>query len=94
VKLFDFESQPISRKPQHITWDPIMAERAALSISCKRNFRAAALRSRHIAWQDLAGNGKVFLDEMDISEEEFRNFHNVKLSRAARAGMPAWQGNS
>src|SRR6202041_4022341 len=26
VKLFDFESRPISRPAQHITWDPIRSE--------------------------------------------------------------------
>src|SRR5579862_6032620 len=26
VNLMDFERRPITRKPQHVTWDPIMAE--------------------------------------------------------------------
>jgi len=34
VQLTDFDGKPIRRQVQHVTWDPIMAERAASSISC------------------------------------------------------------
>ncbi len=80
VKLFDFESHPISRPAQHITWDPIMAEKGGF-----KHFMQKEIFEQPRAVRDtLLGRisqetGKVFLDEMDISEEEFRNFRDVKI---------------
>ncbi|HEY6903877.1 MAG TPA: glutamine--fructose-6-phosphate transaminase (isomerizing) [Candidatus Acidoferrales bacterium] len=80
VRLFDFESHPISRPPQHITWDPIMAEKGGF-----KHFMQKEIFEQPRAVRDtLLGrisqeSGHVFLDKMDISEEEFRNFRDVKI---------------
>jgi len=80
VRLFDFESHPISRAPQHITWDPIMAEKGGF-----KHFMQKEIFEQPRAVRDtLLGRisqetGHVFLDKMDISEEEFRNFRDVKI---------------
>jgi glucosamine--fructose-6-phosphate aminotransferase (isomerizing) len=80
VRLFDFESHPITRAPQHITWDPIMAEKGGF-----KHFMQKEIFEQPRAVRDtLLGRisqetGHVFLDKMDISEEEFRNFHDVKI---------------
>ncbi len=80
VRLFDFESHPISRAPQHITWDPIMAEKGGF-----KHFMQKEIFEQPRAVRDtLLGRisqetGHVFLDKMDISEDEFRNFRDVKI---------------
>jgi glucosamine--fructose-6-phosphate aminotransferase (isomerizing) len=80
VKLTDFESHTITRPPQHITWDPIMAEKGGF-----KHFMQKEIFEQPRAVRDtLLGRisqetGKVFLDEMNITEEEFRNFRNVKI---------------
>jgi glucosamine--fructose-6-phosphate aminotransferase (isomerizing) len=80
VKLFNFESQPISPKTQRITWDPIQAEKGGF-----KHFMQKEIFEQPRAVRDtLLGRisqqtGKVFLDEMDITEEDFRNFHSVKI---------------
>src|ERR1700733_8033789 len=80
VKLYDFESKPISRPAQHITWDPIMAEKGGF-----KHFMQKEIFEQPRAVRDtLLGRisqdtGKVFLDQMDISEEELRNFEGVKI---------------
>lgn len=80
VKLFDFESQPISRPTQRITWDPIQAEKGGF-----KHFMQKEIFEQPRAVRDtLLGRisqqtGKVFLDEMQITEEDFRNFHSVKI---------------
>ena len=38
VRVTDFYGAPVQPVIQRITWDPIMAEKAASSISCSRNF--------------------------------------------------------
>ena len=80
VQLCDFESHPIKRPAQHITWDPIMAEKGGF-----KHFMQKEIFEQPRAVRDtLLGRisqetGQVFLDEMDISEQEFRSFNDVKI---------------
>jgi glutamine---fructose-6-phosphate transaminase (isomerizing) len=80
VCLFDFEKHAIKLQPQHITWDPIMAEKGGF-----KHFMQKEIFEQPRAVRDtLLGRisqqtGKVFLDEMDISEDEFRKFRDVKI---------------
>jgi len=78
--LIDFESRSLKPPVQHITWDPIMAEKGGF-----KHFMQKEIFEQPRAVRDtLLGrisqeSGKVFLDEMDFTEEEFRNFRNVKI---------------
>ena len=80
VRLMDFESHTINRPVQHVTWDPIMAEKGGF-----KHFMQKEIFEQPRAVRDtLLGRisqetGKVFLDQMDITEEEFRNFQEVKI---------------
>ena len=80
VQLCDFESHPIKRPAQHITWDPIMAEKGGF-----KHFMQKEIFEQPRAVRDtLLGRisqetGQVFLDEMAISQEEFRSFKDVKI---------------
>ena len=80
VRVVDFDNRPVTPKVQHITWDPIMAEKGGF-----KHFMQKEIFEQPRAVRDtLLGRisqetGKVFLDEMDISEEEFRNFREVKI---------------
>ncbi|HEX9761313.1 MAG TPA: glutamine--fructose-6-phosphate transaminase (isomerizing), partial [Candidatus Acidoferrales bacterium] len=67
-------------KVQHIAWDPIMAEKGGF-----KHFMQKEIFEQPRAVRDtLLGRisqetGQVFLDEMEITEAEFRNFTNVKI---------------
>jgi glucosamine--fructose-6-phosphate aminotransferase (isomerizing) len=80
VRLLDFEGRAIQRQVQHVTWDPIMAEKGGF-----KHFMQKEIFEQPRAVRDtLLGRisqetGKVFLDEMDITEEEFRSFTDVKI---------------
>jgi len=80
IQLCDFESRPINRAAQHIAWDPIMAEKGGF-----KHFMQKEIFEQPRAVRDtLLGRisqetGRVFLDEMDISEDEFKNFRDVKI---------------
>ncbi len=80
VRVTDFEGRPIQRPVQHITWDPIMAEKGGF-----KHFMQKEIFEQPRAVRDtLSGrisldSGKVFLDEMEITEQEYREFHNVKI---------------
>jgi glutamine---fructose-6-phosphate transaminase (isomerizing) len=80
VRLVDFESRAITRPAQQITWDPIMAEKGGF-----KHFMQKEIFEQPRAVRDtLLGRisqetGKIFLDAMDITEQEFRNFRSVKI---------------
>jgi glutamine---fructose-6-phosphate transaminase (isomerizing) len=80
VRVVDFDNRPVTPKVQHITWDPIMAEKGGF-----KHFMQKEIFEQPRAVRDtLLGRisqetGKVFLDEMDITEEELRNFREVKI---------------
>ena len=80
VRLADFENGTIQRKPQHITWDPIMAEKGGF-----KHFMQKEIFEQPRAVRDtLLGRisqetGQVFLDEMNITPAEFKSFRDVKI---------------
>jgi glucosamine--fructose-6-phosphate aminotransferase (isomerizing) len=81
VELTDFDGHPISRQVQHITWDPIMAEKGGFKhFMLKEIFEQPnAVRETTLGRVSL-DTGKVFLDPMDITEEEFRNLNKVYIT--------------
>jgi len=81
VELTDFDGHPISREVQHITWDPIMAEKGGFKhFMLKEIFeQPRAVRDTTLGRVSL-DTGKVFLDEMDITEDEFRNLKKVYIT--------------
>jgi glutamine---fructose-6-phosphate transaminase (isomerizing) len=80
VRLLDFEGRAIQRSVQHVTWDPIMAEKGGF-----KHFMQKEIFEQPRATRDtLLGRisletGRVFLDEMDITEKEFRDLSGVKI---------------
>ncbi len=80
VHLSDFQGQPVTREVQHITWDPIMAEKGGY-----KHFMLKEIFEQPRAVRDTTlgriseDSGRVFLDEMQISEAEFREFRQVKI---------------
>jgi glutamine---fructose-6-phosphate transaminase (isomerizing) len=83
VKLGDFDGHPVSRRVQHITWDPILAEKGGF-----KHFTIKEIYEQPRAVRDTAlgrfslETGQVFLDEMEIREEEFRAFRDIKIVAA------------
>ena len=83
VKLTDFDGRPVTRRVQHISWDPILAEKGGF-----RHFMLKEIYEQPRAVRDtMLGRisqetGEVFLDEMEISEEDFRSFRDVKIVAA------------
>jgi glucosamine--fructose-6-phosphate aminotransferase (isomerizing) len=73
VVITDGEGQTVSKPVQRITWDPIMAEKAGF-----KHFMLKEIYEQPRAIRDtLLGrvsqeSGHIFLDEMEIGEEEFR----------------------
>ena len=93
VQLTDFDGNPITRQVQHITWDPIMAEKGGFKhFMLKEIFeQPRAVRDTTLGRVSL-DSGKVFLDEMDITEQDFRKLQRVYIAACGtswHAGLAA-----
>jgi glucosamine--fructose-6-phosphate aminotransferase (isomerizing) len=80
VQLTDFHGGLVNRQVQHVLWDPIMAEKGGY-----KHFMLKEIFEQPRAVRDTTlgrvgqESGKIFLDEMDITPEEFRSFREVKI---------------
>ena len=80
VIITDGQGATVSKKIQRITWDPIMAEKAGF-----KHFMLKEIYEQPRAIRDtLLGRvsqetGRIFLDEMEISEKEFRGCRKLHL---------------
>jgi glucosamine--fructose-6-phosphate aminotransferase (isomerizing) len=80
VRLSDFDGRPVNRQVSHILWDPIMAEKGGY-----KHFMLKEIYEQPRAVRDTTlgrvshESGQIFLDEMDITPAEFREFRQVKI---------------
>jgi len=80
VRVTDVEGNPVEGPAHHVAWDPIMAEKGGY-----KHFMQKEIFEQPRAVRDtLLGRisqdtGKVFLDEMSITEKQFREFQNVRI---------------
>ncbi|MDE3180456.1 MAG: glutamine--fructose-6-phosphate transaminase (isomerizing) [Acidobacteriota bacterium] len=95
VQLTDFSGSPVTRRVQHITWDPILAEKGGF-----KHFMLKEIYEQPRAVRDTAlgrvtpETGQVLLDEMEISEVDFRNFRDVKIVAAGTSRHAALAGKA
>jgi glucosamine--fructose-6-phosphate aminotransferase (isomerizing) len=80
VQLTDFQGQPIIREIQHITWDPIMAEKGGF-----KHFMLKEIYEQPRAVRDTTlgrisqETGHVYLDEMEITDAEFQAAKKINI---------------
>src|SRR5713226_2566469 len=80
VRLSDFEGRPVNRQVSHILWDPIMAEKGGY-----KHFMLKEIYEQPRAVRDTTlgrvgqESGRIFLDEMDISPKQFREFRQIRI---------------
>jgi len=81
VQLSDFNGQCIVRQVQHVTWDPIMAEKGEF-----KHFMLKEIYEQPRAVRDTTlgrvsqDTGHVFFDEMEITEAEFRAVKKINIA--------------
>src|SRR5277367_4696812 len=80
VRVTDIDGKPVDRPAQTVTWDPIMAEKGGYKHFMQKEIfeQPRAVRDTLLS-RVSQDTGKIFLDEMDITEEQFRNFQNVRI---------------
>jgi glutamine---fructose-6-phosphate transaminase (isomerizing) len=81
VRLTDFDGQPVTRQVQHVTWDPIMAEKGGF-----KHFMLKEIYEQPRAVRDTTlgrvsqDTGHIFLEEMEITEAEFRAAKKINIA--------------
>jgi len=88
VHLTDFSGRPVKRQVSHILWDPIMAEKGGY-----KHFMLKEIFEQPRAIRDTTlgrvgqESGRIFLDEMDISAKEFKDFRQVRMRAQREAAV-------
>ncbi|MGI8811624.1 MAG: glutamine--fructose-6-phosphate transaminase (isomerizing) [Pyrinomonadaceae bacterium] len=81
VRVTDFDGNVVEPKQQRITWDPIMAEKGGF-----KHFMLKEIYEQPRAVRDTVqgrvslDTGKVYLDQMNISEEDFAAVTSIKIA--------------
>ncbi len=80
VQLTDFDGKPVVRQVQHVTWDPILAEKGGF-----KHFMLKEIYEQPRAVRDTTlgrvsqDTGRIFLEHMEISEAEFRAASKINI---------------
>jgi glucosamine--fructose-6-phosphate aminotransferase (isomerizing) len=93
VQLTDFDGKPVVREVQHVTWDPIMAEKGGYKHFMLKEIyeQPRAVRDTTLGRVSL-DSGKVFLEEMEITEDELRNVQKINIAACGTSWHAALAG--
>ncbi len=81
VRVTDFDGNVVEPDTQRITWDPIQAEKGGF-----KHFMLKEIYEQPRAVRDTVqgrvslDTGKVYLDPMEITEDDFRNITSIKIA--------------
>jgi glutamine---fructose-6-phosphate transaminase (isomerizing) len=80
VCVTDHDGKPVARPAHHVSWDPIMAEKGGYKHFMQKEIFEQPRAVRDTMLGRLSQDtGKVFLDEMQITEKQFREFQAVRI---------------
>ena len=80
VGVIDHDGSPVERKPHHVAWDPIMAEKGGYKHYMQKEIfeQPRAVRDTFLG-RISQDTGKIYLGDMGLSEQHFRDFKNVRI---------------
>jgi len=80
VQLTDFNGKPVVRQVQHVTWDPIQAEKGGFKHFMLKEIyeQPSAVRETTLG-RVSQDTGHIFLDQMEITEAEFREAKKINI---------------
>jgi glucosamine--fructose-6-phosphate aminotransferase (isomerizing) len=93
VQLTDFQGKPIKREVQHVTWDPIMAEKGGFKHFMLKEIyeQPRAVRDTTLGRVSL-DSGQIFLEEMEITEAELRGAQKINIAACGTSWHAALAG--
>src|SRR5215207_3800141 len=93
VRVTNFDGDAVEPHIQRITWDPIMAEKGGF-----KHFMLKEIYEQPRAVRDTVqgrvslDTGKVYLEQMDISEDDFRSLTSIKIAACGTSWHAAHAG--
>jgi len=80
VQLTDFNGKPVVRQVQHVTWDPIQAEKGGFKHFMLKEIyeQPSAVRETTLG-RVSQDTGHIFLDQMEITEAELREAKKINI---------------
>jgi glucosamine--fructose-6-phosphate aminotransferase (isomerizing) len=80
VRVMDHDGFSVERKPHHVAWDPIMAEKGGYKHFMQKEIfeQPRAVRDTFLG-RISQDTGKIYLGEMEIAEQQFREFKSVRI---------------
>jgi glutamine---fructose-6-phosphate transaminase (isomerizing) len=80
VQFTDFFDRPVSKVTQRVLWDPIMAEKSGYKhFMLKEIFEQPTAARETILGRVSQDSGRVFLDEMKITEKQLASIDKVTI---------------
>jgi glucosamine--fructose-6-phosphate aminotransferase (isomerizing) len=80
VQFMTLSGQPRDKKPTRVTWDPVQAEKAGYKhFMLKEIFEQPTAVRETILGRVSEDTGLVFLDEMKLTDADFRSIDKVQL---------------
>src|ERR1700724_262600 len=80
VCVMDHDGRPVKRPAQHVAWDPIMAEKGGYKhFMQKQIFEQPRAVRDTLVGRISQDTGKIFLEDMQITEQQFRDFQQVRI---------------
>ncbi len=93
VQLTDFNGQPVVRQVQHVTWDPIMAEKGGFKHFMLKEIYEQPRSVRDTTLGRISQEtGHVFLDEMEITDAEFKAAKKINIAACGTSWHAAQAG--
>src|SRR3984957_9029747 len=81
VHLSDFDGRPVRRQIQHVTWDPIMAEKGGFKHFMLKEIYEQPRTVRDTTLGRVSQDtGSIFLDEMQVTEAEFKALKKINIA--------------
>jgi len=93
VHLSDFNGHPVERQVQHVTWDPIMAEKGGFKHFMLKEIYEQPRSVRDTTLGRISQEtGKIFLDQMEVTEAEFKAAQKVNIAACGTSWHAAQAG--
>src|ERR1039458_2071038 len=81
VRVTDFDGNPLERKAQRITWDPIMAEKGGFKHFMLKEIYEQPRTVRDTTLGRVSQDtGAIFLNEMQVGEAEFKALKKINIA--------------
>jgi glucosamine--fructose-6-phosphate aminotransferase (isomerizing) len=80
VRFMNLAGEPLTKKPTRVTWDPVQAEKAGYKhFMLKEIFEQPTAVRETVLGRVSQDSGRVFLDQMSLTDDDFRSIDKVVL---------------